>query len=99
MSTQAQVGRRTDHYSEGVDIVLLLCALNNVSGAPVREREPGAPRIVVMSPHRYAWRSIQSSGEISTGGEVGAVSVDSAALLSAWLDWLKSLQLQSFGRH
>jgi hypothetical protein len=54
MSTQAQVGRRTDHYSEGVDIVLLLCALNNVSGAPVSERAPEAPHTAVMSPHCYA---------------------------------------------
>jgi hypothetical protein len=57
------------------------------------------PLTIVVFRRRYLRRSIQSLRDISTGGEVGAGSVDSAEMPSALREWLKSLQLQSFGMH
>ena len=72
--------------------------LTSLSAAILPEAET-QPRSIVASLRRYFWRSIQLSGEISTGAAVGTGSVESAALPSALLAWLKSLQLQSFGMH
>jgi hypothetical protein len=42
---------------------------------------------------------IQSPSGITSGSAVGTGSVESAEMPSALLEWLKSLQLQSFGMH